>query len=103
MYILVDQFSDLTGTHGTSPFADSETKTYVTCYWVDQFHLDGHVVTGHYHLYTFGQLDFTGYVEGTDVELRTVFVVERSVASAFFLLQDIDLSLELGVRFHLTG
>ena len=58
------------------------------------------MVTGHYHFYTFGESDFTGYVERTDVELRTVVVVEGSVTAAFFLLQDVDRSLELAVGFN---
>ena len=40
----------------------------------------------------------TGNVRGTEVELRTVVVHERGVAAALFLLQDVDGTLELGVR-----
>ena len=43
-------------------------------------------------------MHFAGHVEGTQVELRTVFVVERSVTAAFFFLQNIDFGLEFGVR-----
>ena len=99
---LVDQLSNLSCTYGTTTFADSETKTYVTCYRVNQIHLDGHVVTGHHHFHTLRQLDFAGYVERADVELRTIVIVERRVATAFLFLQDIYLSLEFGVGFHFT-
>ena len=58
------------------------------------------MVTGHYHLNTFGEGDLTGHVECTDVELGTVVVVERSVAATLFLLQDVDRSLELVVRLN---
>ena len=60
------------------------------------------MVTGHYHFYTFGKSDFTGYVECTDVELRTVVVVERSVTATFFFLQDVDRSFEFAVGFNNT-
>ena len=36
--------------------------------------------------------------EGTDEELRTILVVERSVASALFLLQNVNLAEEVSVR-----
>ncbi len=58
------------------------------------------MVTGHYHFYTFGKSDLTGYIECTDVELRTIVVVERSVTATFFFLQDINLSLELAVGLN---
>ena len=60
------------------------------------------MVTRHYHFYTFGESDFTRYVERTNVELRTVVVVERSVTTTFFFLQDINLSFEFRVRFNLS-
>jgi len=82
---LVEQLGDLSGTNGTPTFADSETKTYVTCYRIDQVYLNGYVVTRHHHFNTFRQFDFSGYVKRTDVELRTIVVVKRSVASAFLL------------------
>jgi len=46
--------------------------------------------------------NFTCTVHSTQVELRTVFVVERSVTTTFFFLQDINLSFEARVRFNLT-
>ena len=60
------------------------------------------MVTRHYHFYTFRESDFTRYVERTNVELRTVVVVERSVTTTFFFLQDINLSFEFRVRFNLS-
>ncbi len=101
--ILVEDFGDLTGTNGAATFADSEAKTLVAGYGVDKFDDNFYVVAGHYHFSTFGEGDFTGYVECTDVELGTVVVVERSVTAAFFFFEDIDRSLEFGVGLNDTG
>ncbi len=50
-------------------------------------HLD--VVARHYHLDAFRQFAVTGHVSGTEVELRTVALEERSVTTAFFLGQHV--------------
>ena len=99
---LVEDFGDLTRTYCATAFTDSEAKTLIASYGVDQFDDDFHVVTGHYHFHTFGKGDFAGHVECADVELRTVVVVERSVTAAFFLLQDINRSFELAVGLNYT-
>ncbi len=91
---LVENFGDLTRTYCAAAFTDSEAKTLIASYGVDQFDDDFHVVTGHHHFYTFRKGDFAGHVECADVELRTVVVVERSVTAAFFLLQDINRSFQ---------
>ena len=101
--VLVDNFSNLTSTYRTSTFADSETKPRVQCYWVDQLNCNSYVITRHYHFCSFRQSDFTCTVHSTQVELRTVFVVERSVTTTFFFLQNVDRSFELRVRFNLAG
>ena len=92
----------MTRTYRTATFTDCETQTFVASNRSDEFHVDSHVVTGHYHFYTFGESDFTRYVERTNVELRTIVVVERSVTATFFFLQDINLSLKFRVRFNLS-
>ena len=97
---LFEDFGDLTGTYGATALTDGEAKTGVACYGVDQVNDNLHVVAGHYHLAAFGKGDFTGHVKGADVELGTVVVVEGSVTAAFFLLQDVDGSLELLVRLN---
>ena len=89
-------------TYGATAFADSETKTYAASYRIDKLHGNRYVVTRHYHLGSFGESNLTGYIEGTDIELGTVFVVERSVTTTFFFLQDIHLSFEFRVRSYLT-
>ena len=89
-------------TYGATAFADSETKTYAASYRVDELNGNRYVVARHYHLSSFGESNLTGYVEGTDIELGTIFVVERSVTTTFFFLQDIHLSFEFRVRSYLT-
>ena len=100
--VLVKDFSNLTRTNGAATFTDSETQTLIASYGVDELNDNFYVVTGHYHFNAFGKSDFTGYVEGTDVELRTIVVVERSVTATFFLLQDINRSFELAVGLNNT-
>ena len=65
--------------------------------------VDGDVVTRHSHLGALGQLDRTGNVGGTEVELRTIAIEERGVTATLLLGQNVDLAGELGVRGNRTG
>ena len=100
--VLVEDFSNLTSTYCTAALTDSEAQTYVQCYGVDKVYSDSNVVARHYHLNAFRQRNFTCAVHCAEVELRTILVSERSVTSTFLFLQDVDLSLELLVRFDLS-
>lgn len=42
-----------------------------------------------------GQRDDAGDVSGTEIELRTIIVEERSMTAALVLAQNVDLALEL--------
>src|SRR5690554_1732805 len=88
---LLQDFSYLTGSYCTTTFTDSETQTYVYSYGVNQINSNGYVISRHYHFSSFGQGNLTGNIQGTDIELGTVLVVERSVTTTFFFLQHIDL------------
>ncbi len=55
------------------------------------------------HLGALGELDRTGNVGGTEVELRTIAIEERGMTAALLLGQDVDLTLELGVRGNGAG
>ena len=88
----------LSGTNGTATFADSELKTFVEGYRSDELNVNLNVIAWHYHLDSLRKGDLTGNIEGTDEELRTIVVVEWSVTSTLFLLEDVDLSLEVLVR-----
>ena len=59
------------------PFVHSDLR--------DQVHFDCHVVTWHNHFHSFWKGDFTGNVSCSEVELRTIFVSEWGVTTAFFL------------------
>ena len=78
---LLENLQDLTCTYGTTTLTDSETKTLVQRYRVDQLYGDSYVVTWHNHIYTLWQRYLTGNVHSTEVELRTVLVVEWSVTT----------------------
>ena len=99
---LVENLSYLTGTYCTSTLADSETKTFVKCNWSNKFNVDLNVITRHNHFNASWESNLTSYIEGTDEELRTIFVVERSVTTTLFFLQHIDLSEEVSVRSDRT-
>ena len=95
---LLDDLGNTTGADGTATFADCEAEALVHGDGLDE--LNGHlaVVARHNHLGAFGELHNTGHVSGTEVELRTVVVEERGVAAALVLGQDVDGTLEVGVR-----
>ena len=80
--LIVKNLSDLTRTHRTATFADSETQTNVQSYSVDQIYSDLYVITRHHHLNTFGKSDFTGAVHSAEIELGTILVTERSMTTA---------------------
>ena len=65
---------------------------------LDQLDLHLDVVARHDHLRALGQVGDAGHVGRAEVELRPVAREERRVAAALFLLEDVDLGLELGVR-----
>ena len=67
----------LTGTYGTSTFTDGETQTNVDGHRVDKLNGDLHIITGHYHLSSLGKLDLTSNIQGPQVKLGTVVVVDR--------------------------
>ena len=83
--------------------ADSEAQALLHGDRVDEVALDGDVVTRHSHLGALGELDRTGNVGGTEVELRTIAIEERGVTAALLLGQNVDLAGELGVRGNRTG
>ena len=95
---LLNNLDHLAGADGTAALADSELLALVHSDRGDKSDGDLDVIARHDHLHTLGQHDLTSDVKRTDEELRTIVVVERSVAAAFVLLQDVDLSLEHSVR-----
>ena len=86
------------GTYGAATLTDSETQAFLDSDRGDQLNVHLNVVARHAHLSAFRQSDNAGNVGGTEVELRTVVVEERSMTAALFLLQNVNLTVELGVR-----
>ena len=81
-------------------FADSETQALFHGDRGDQRDLHVDVIAGHYHFRPFRQLYGARHVRRAEVELRAVAVEERRMTAAFFLLQYVDLTLEVRVRMH---
>src|SRR5580698_407641 len=99
---LLDDLADGSGADGASAFADSEAQTLFHRDWRMQRDLQLDVVAGHAHLGARRKLRRTRHVRRTEVELGTVAVEERSVTSALFLRQHVNLALEVGVGLDRT-
>src|SRR5690606_3860320 len=89
--------------HSTAAFAYREAQTFLHGNLVDQIHFNRNVVARHNHLHTRGEHYLSGNIGGTEIELRTVFVKERSVTTTFFLGQYVNFSLEFRVRRNCAG
>src|ERR1700694_1822337 len=89
---------DSAGTDCATAFADRQAHPVLDRDRGDQLdaHLD--VVPGHAHLHAVRKADGTRDVGGPDVELRTVPVEERRMASTLVLAEHVHLGLELRVR-----
>ena len=88
---------DHTGSDCASAFSDGEAKFLLHGNGSDEFGRDGDRVTGHDHLYVFGELDNAGDVGGSKVKLGFVAVEEGGVSSTLFFGQDVDFTLKLRV------
>ncbi len=97
-YSLLDDFGYGSGADGAAALADGEAELLLHGDRGDELHVDRHVVARRHHLDAFRKLDRARHVRRAEVELRAVAVHERRVAAALFLLQDVNLSLEVGVR-----
>ena len=100
---LVLALDNNTGTDGTAAFTDSEAEALLDRDGGDQLNVHVDVIAGHAHLGALGQSDDAGDVGGTEVELRTIVVEERGVTAALVLVQDVDLTNELGEGVNGTG
>ena len=100
---LFDDLGHGAGSNGAAAFADSEAEALLHSDAGDQFDLDLNMVAGHAHLNAFRKGADTGYVSGSEIELRTIVVEERGKTAALFFGQNIDLALEGGVRMYAAG
>ena len=104
----LDDLGHHASTDGAAAFTDGEAHAGFHGDGADQLtgHLD--VVTGHHHFHVAAVAvgesgDLAGHISCTDVELRAITSEEGGVAAAFFLLEHIHLTLELGVRSDGAG
>ena len=88
---------DDAGTDGLAAFPDGKAEFLLEGDGGDELDGDRHVVTGHDHLHPFGKLHDAGHVGRPEVELGTVAGEEGGMTAALFLVQDVDLGLELRV------
>ena len=96
--LVLNDVDDDAGTNGTAAFTDSEAEAILDGDRGDKLDVHVDVIAGHAHLNAVGQRNDAGHVGGTEVELGSVVVEERSVTAAFFLGQDVNLASELGQR-----
>src|SRR5689334_21156685 len=94
----LDDLGHATSADGAATLTDGEPLALFQRDGLDEDDADLGVVARHDHLGAFRQRDDASDVRGADVELRAVVVEERRVTAAFFLGQDVDLTLELRVR-----
>src|SRR5687767_10483213 len=95
---LLDDLGDDARADGAAALADREAQTGVHGDRLDELDVHRHVVARHDHLDALGEVRGAGDVRRAEVELRPVAREERGVTATLLLLQDVDLSLELGVR-----
>src|SRR5579871_1861374 len=100
---LLYDFAHCAGANRTAAFANSETQPFVHGDGRNQLYLQAYVIARHHHFRAFGQFGHTSHIGGTEVELRPVAFEERSVAATLFLAQDVNFTLERGVRRNRTG
>src|SRR4051812_41226975 len=100
---LLDDLGDAAGAHGAATLTDGEPEALLHGDRLDQ--LDRHlgVVAGHDHLRAGGQGHDARHVRRPEVELRTVVVEERRVAATPLPPEDVDRTLEVGVRGDRAG
>src|SRR3989338_4778696 len=95
---LLNNLCNHTRADSATTLADRETQAFFHRDRVDQADGDADIVARHDHFGARRQFDRAGHIGGAEVELRTVALEERSVATAFILAQHVDLGSELGVR-----
>ena len=88
------------GTNGTSTLTDSETEAFFNSDRSDKLNIHLYVIARHAHLCAFGKSDNAGNVSSSEIELRTIVVEERSMTAALFLSQNVNLTVEFGVRMN---
>src|SRR4051794_22215918 len=97
---LFEDLGDDARADGAAALADREAHLLFETDGGDELDRHRDVVARHDHLRALGELARSGHVRRSHVELRTVVREERRVTAALFLLQDVNLALELLVWRH---
>src|SRR5208283_781633 len=92
---LLHNLRDRSRSHRVPAFANRKPQTLLHRHRRDQFDHQAHVVARHHHLRARRQLR---HARRSQIKLRTISFEERRVPPAFFLRQNVNLGLELGVR-----
>src|SRR4051812_30812475 len=100
--LLVD-LDDATGADGPATLTDGEPEALLHGDGLDQLHRHLGVVAGHDHLGAGRQRHDARHVRRPEVELGTVVVEERRVTATLVLREDVDRTLEVGVRGDRAG
>src|SRR3954469_15988393 len=101
--VLLVDLDDAAGAHGAATLTDGEPEALLHGDGLDQLHRHLGVVAGHDHLGAGGQRHDARHVRRPEVELGTVVVEERRVTATLVLREDVDRTLEVGVRGDRTG
>src|SRR3954447_2594737 len=100
---LLDDLGDAAGADGAATLTDGEPQALLHGDGLDELHRHLGVVAGHDHLGAGGQRHDARHVRRPEVELGTVVVEERRATATLALREDVDRSLEVGVRGDRTG
>src|SRR4051812_39558623 len=95
---LLNDLCDGSGAYRTSAFADRKAQALLHGHRRDQLDLQRNVIARHPHLGARRQLRHTRHVRRAEVELWTIALEERSMTSAFFLREHVNLALEHRMR-----
>src|SRR5580704_4366633 len=95
---LLHNLADGTRAYRVSAFADREAQTFLHSHRRDQFNHQAHVVARHHHFGRRRQLRHARHVRRAQVKLRAVSLEEWRMTPSFFLRQNVNFRLELGVR-----
>src|SRR6478609_7622982 len=101
--VLLVDLDDAAGADRAATLTDGEPEALLHGDGLDQLNRHLGVVAGHDHLGAGGQGHHAGHVRRPEVELGTVVVEERRVTATLVLREDVDRTLEVGVRGDRTG
>src|SRR5579875_394368 len=94
---LFQDFGNLSCTHRTPTFANSEFQTFFHSNRSNEMHGQGYIITRHHHFYSLRKLHFTCYVGSTEIELRTVVIEERRMPATFLFAQYIHFTFKVSM------